>query len=121
MPWRVGGRIAINVYDENNLPVCQCQNEHYARLIVDAVNAMGGKTQDPQTKWSAVQRDDLKTCPFCGTKAIEQARLSSVSSTATQWQIQCGNPFCDVVCRTQVFASRSQAEGVWQSRDGDPS
>lgn len=65
--------------------------------------------------WSTAQRDDLKPCPFCGTKAIEQGRLAE-SDTATQWRIQCGNPFCEAVCQTRVFAALSDAERVWQDR-----
>lgn len=37
MPWRVGSKIPINVYD-NDRPVCQCQTAMDARLIVAAVN-----------------------------------------------------------------------------------
>lgn len=66
--------------------------------------------------WTTRQRDDLKTCPFCGTKAIEQGRMAE-SDTATQWRIQCGNPFCEALCQTKVFASISAAERVWQERD----
>jgi hypothetical protein len=35
--WRVGRKVPINVY-EGDRPVCQCQTEAYASLIVDAVN-----------------------------------------------------------------------------------
>jgi hypothetical protein len=35
--WRVGTKIPINVYDGNR-PVCQCQTETDAALIVLAVN-----------------------------------------------------------------------------------
>ena len=62
------------------------------------------------------QRGDLKPCPFCGTKAIEQARMAN-NSTATQWRIQCGNPFCEITCQTKLFAARSQAEKAWQERE----
>ncbi len=65
--------------------------------------------------WSTAQRDDLKPCPFCGTAAIEQGRISK-SDTATQWRIQCGNPFCEIVCQTNIFAARNQAEKAWQER-----
>lgn len=67
-------------------------------------------------EWTTVQRNDLKPCPFCGTKAIEQGRTSDISESATQWRIQCGNPFCEVVCQTQVFAGLSNAERAWQER-----
>lgn len=66
-------------------------------------------------KWSTQQRNDLATCPFCGTAAIEQGRMAE-SDTATQWRIQCGNPFCEVVCQTYVFAALSDAERAWQDR-----
>ena len=65
--------------------------------------------------WTTAQRNDLKSCPFCGTKAIEQGRTAD-SDTATQWRIQCGNPFCQVDCKTHIFASLSQAENAWQER-----
>lgn len=65
--------------------------------------------------WTTQQRDDLKPCPFCGTRAIEQGRMSE-SATATQWRIQCGNPFCQMVCQTQIFAARENAERVWEDR-----
>jgi hypothetical protein len=68
------------------------------------------------SSWTAQQRDDLKPCPFCGTAAIEQARMADVSDTATQWRISCGNPFCEMECRTQICAGRAQAEGIWQER-----
>lgn len=66
--------------------------------------------------WTSVQRDDLKPCPFCGTKAQERGRVAD-NQTATQWQIQCGNPFCLMVCRTSVSASLTNAEHVWQERE----
>lgn len=37
MPWRVGSKVALNVYDDDR-PVCQCHSEDDARLIVEAVN-----------------------------------------------------------------------------------
>jgi hypothetical protein len=66
-------------------------------------------------EWTTAQRDDLRRCPFCGTQAIEQARTAE-NSTATQWRIQCGNPFCQMVCQTHIFAAKSQAESIWQER-----
>lgn len=66
--------------------------------------------------WTTAQRDDLKPCPFCGTKAIEQGRTAN-SDTSTQWRIQCGNPFCDITCQSHVFAALSQAENAWQERE----
>lgn len=68
--------------------------------------------------WTAVQRNDLKPCPFCGTRVIEQGRMAE-SSTATQWRIQCGNPFCAVVCRTNICASLADAERIWQERSNE--
>lgn len=62
---------------------------------------------------STTQRDDLKRCPFCGTAAIEQ-------NTARGWRIQCGNPFCDMTCKTHIFFSLSQAEDAWQTREECP-
>lgn len=65
--------------------------------------------------WTTVQRDDLKVCPFCGTAAIEQGRMSG-NDTATEWRIQCGNPFCSLICQTHIFASLSQAVATWEER-----
>lgn len=42
MPWRVGTKVPINVYDSDDRPVCQCQNAAYAETIVKAVNALDG-------------------------------------------------------------------------------
>jgi len=67
------------------------------------------------TEWTTKQRDDLTTCPFCATAAIEQGRMAE-SDTTTQWRIQCGNPFCEVVCQTRIFAALSDAERAWQER-----
>ncbi len=73
-------------------------------------------TPEQSARWTSEQRDDLKPCPFCGTKAIEQARMAE-NSTATQWRIQCGNPFCEAVCQTQIFAAMGDAVRVWQERN----
>jgi hypothetical protein len=67
--------------------------------------------------WATSQRNDLKPCPFCGTKAIEQGRIAE-SDTATQWRIQCGNPFCECDCKTHIFAAKCQAEEAWELRGG---
>ncbi len=68
-----------------------------------------------QNGWSTQQRDDLDTCPFCDTAAIEQGRMAE-SDTATQWRIQCGNPFCAMECRTNICASIEDAARIWQER-----
>jgi len=65
--------------------------------------------------WTTRQRSDLKPCPFCGTAAIEQGKMAE-SDTATHWRIQCGNPFCEMECRTNIQASISSAERIWQER-----
>jgi hypothetical protein len=65
--------------------------------------------------YTTEQRDDLKSCPFCGTKAIQQVRITD-NSTVTQWRIQCGNPFCETVCQTIVCTAKSDAERFWQQR-----
>lgn len=36
--WRTGRKVPINVYDENDRPVCQCHTAVDARRIVAAVN-----------------------------------------------------------------------------------
>jgi hypothetical protein len=71
------------------------------------------------TKWGETrQRDDLKTCPFCGTKAIQQGRLAD-NSTEQQWRVLCGNPFCTLDCATHVFAAITDAESAWECRVGE--
>jgi hypothetical protein len=68
------------------------------------------------SKWGrTAQRDELKPCPFCGTKAISQGRLAN-NWTEEQWRIQCGNPFCLVMCVTQTFALFDDAVRAWESR-----
>lgn len=68
------------------------------------------------SEWAkTIQRDDLKCCPFCGTRAIEQMRLAN-SDTDMQYRISCGNPFCAVECRTGVHAGKQNAEQAWQER-----
>ena len=67
-------------------------------------------------KWTGTkQRDDLKSCPFCGTKAVQQVRLAN-SDTDMQWRIGCGNPFCGVEPNTPPYASLRNAEQVWEYR-----
>lgn len=62
------------------------------------------------------QRDDLKTCPFCGTKALQQVRLAD-SKTDTQYRIICGNAFCLVDVKTPPLAALKDAELAWQDRE----
>ncbi len=69
------------------------------------------------SEWAkTIQRNDLKRCPFCGTHAIEQMKLSLASETDMQFRINCGNPFCAVECRTPTMASKENAEHAWQDR-----
>ncbi len=74
------------------------------------------RATDAPADWITKQRGDLKTCPFCGTAAIEQGREAE-SDTGMQWRIQCGNPFCELVCQTHVFAALPDAERAWQERE----
>jgi hypothetical protein len=70
-------------------------------------------------KWAGTkQRDDLKTCPFCDTKAVQQVRLSDVSKTQMQFRIGCGNPCCFIYPTSQPFTVLRDAEWAWQERDG---
>lgn len=68
-----------------------------------------------QQSKSSAQRDDLKPCPFCGTKSLETARMAN-NSTSFVWFIQCGNPFCEMTCRTHDCAALSDAERIWEER-----
>lgn len=65
--------------------------------------------------WTSRQRNDLKPCPFCGSQAMERARLYD-NATATIWVIQCSNPFCMLICKTTECASLTNAEDLWQER-----
>ena len=61
--------------------------------------------------WKTIhQRDDLKGCPFCGTRAIEQR------SNYGLVRINCGNPFCMCRCTSGHVADLQQAEEMWQER-----
>ncbi len=74
------------------------------------------------SKWAkTIQRDDLKTCPFCGTRAIQQMRLSATSDTDMHHRISCGNPFCAVDVATPIMASAENAAKAWQDRQETPS
>lgn len=61
------------------------------------------------------QRDDLKTCPFCDTKSVQQVRLAD-SDTDMQFRIGCGNVACFVEPNTPPFAALEDAEWAWQER-----
>jgi hypothetical protein len=65
------------------------------------------------------QRDDLKACPFCGTKAVQQVRLAD-SDTDMQWRIGCGNVACLVEPNTPPYADLKGAEWAWQDRPSPP-
>ncbi|PAQ03693.1 hypothetical protein LRP31_25650 [Mesorhizobium mediterraneum] len=61
------------------------------------------------------QRNDLKTCPFCNTKSVQQVRLAE-SDTDMQFRIGCGNVACFVEPNTPPFAALNDAEWAWQER-----
>lgn len=68
-------------------------------------------------KWTGTrQRDDLKRCPWCNTKAVAQVRLAN-SETDMQFRIGCGNPFCAVEPNTPPYAALKDAEDAWQERE----
>lgn len=65
-------------------------------------------------KWTGTrQRDDLKTCPFCGTQAVQQVRIDDPD---VQYRIGCKNPFCSVELNTAPYAVLFDAEYMWQQR-----
>jgi hypothetical protein len=67
-------------------------------------------------KWTGTkQRDDLKRCPFCDTRAVQQVRLAD-NDTGMQWRIGCGNSFCLVEPNTPPYAALTNAEHAWQDR-----
>lgn len=72
-------------------------------------------------KWTGTkQRDDLKRCPFCATKAVQQVRLAD-NTTNVQYRIGCGNPHCLVEPNTPPSAGLKDAEWMWQDRVAEPS
>jgi Protein of unknown function (DUF551) len=62
MEWRVGRKVPINVYDERDQPVCQCQTAAYAELIVKAVNLSRHYAARECEEWVAVS----ERLPACG-------------------------------------------------------
>lgn len=69
-----------------------------------------------QQSWTGTkQRDDLKTCPFCNTRAVQQVRLAD-NTTSMQFRIGCGNSFCLVEPNTPPLAALKDAEWAWQDR-----
>jgi hypothetical protein len=48
MTWRVGKNVPINVYGDEDRPVCQCHTALDARRIVDAVNDRDADDRDWQ-------------------------------------------------------------------------
>ena len=67
-----------------------------------------------------IQRDDLKRCPFCGTSAIQKVINMGIpedTEAGKRYLIGCGNPFCNLDCRTKPAASLTYVEGIWQDRE----
>lgn len=74
MPWRIGTKVPINVYD-GDTPVCQCHTSADALLIVRAVNAyleveepiicVCGKGQMERISRSNSADSRLYQCPKC--------------------------------------------------------
>lgn len=64
------------------------------------------------------QRDDLKTCPWCKTAAVQQVRLAD-NATNMHFRIGCGNSFCAVEPNTPPFATLTDAEWAWQDREDE--
>ena len=62
------------------------------------------------------QRNDLKTCPWCNTTAVQQVRLAD-SDTDMQFRIGCGNVCCEIEPNTQPYAALADAEWAWQERE----
>lgn len=70
-------------------------------------------------KWTGTkQRDDLKSCPFCGTACVQQVRMSDDRDDVLSYRIGCGNPFCLVEPNTQPSTTLRGAEEMWQERLG---
>lgn len=80
-----------------------------------ALNQIAPRRAAPE--WSGTkQRDDLKDCPFCGTRPVQQVRLAT-SETGVAYRIGCGNSFCGVEPNTPPCAALQNAEDAWQWRD----
>lgn len=68
------------------------------------------------SKWTGTKhRNDLKACPFCGDKAVQQVRLAE-NDTNMQFRIGCGNVFCSVEPNTPPNAYLDAAEWAWEGR-----
>jgi len=52
---------------------------------------------------------DLKSCPFCNSKA----KIDKPSRSAPGWQVFC--PKCETVA-TPVFATEAEAIAAWNTR-----
>src|SRR5712691_11461600 len=95
--WRVGSKVPLNVYDENDRPVCQCHYEADALLIVGAVNALlNALRAAPEVKpidrlLLPEQLLKLKDsiCPDCGWLGLLAGPRGGSSRNCT-----CGNPKC---------------------------
>lgn len=69
------------------------------------------------TKWTGTkQRDDLKPCPFCGTAAVQQVRMSDETDSQIGYRIGCGSSFCLVEPNTAPCTTLRGAEETWQER-----
>jgi len=55
---------------------------------------------------------DLKSCPFCGSKA----KIDKPSATAPGWQVFCSR--CKTVA-TPVFQTEAEAAAAWNKRADD--
>lgn len=73
--WRLGGKVPINIYDQDGVPVCQCQTVDYAKRIVAAVNwhaakiqaAKGGDASCPPTSGSSEAGGAPASAPLAST------------------------------------------------------
>lgn len=114
-------RLADKVGRKQRLVLCATRGDADGKAasgqhqVYGAASACEESESEVTKATTTQQRDDLKRCPFCGTNAIEQGWMAE-SDTATQWRIQCGNPFCEITCQTHVFAALKDAERVWQER-----
>lgn len=76
-----------------------------------------GLPEGRENKWrsAALERPDLRGCPFCGQppSLIKYVHPDS----AARYQILCMTLDCDTVCGTKQQKSKEAADRIWESRD----
>ncbi len=60
---------------------------------------------------------ELKPCPFCGAKPIEESRLSPAGAGRRKiYMVVCNNLDCSIAPHTNYFLMREDARNAWNRR-----